>query len=129
MPARCRKCGKRFDTVRAAKQHYEDVHVEGFQYDPPFPGIQGKWVSRDEFHGRSGFSRYECDDCGNRWGSARGMKRFRQACKRCEEWMHPVCMWQNPKDGVPSTREHDTTDPHDFERCEACARGQCVQRI
>ena len=93
--------------------------------EPPFEGATGVWVLATDFAGDKSFGRFECDDaCAHVWGSAHAYKQFKQACRNCEEWHKPYCMWQNETaDG--KARQGKSSSPHDKKRCEACRLGRC----
>jgi hypothetical protein len=98
--------------------------------EPPIPDIPGKWVHRDLFpYGRKSFGLFRCSKCGNAWSSAHARKDYRQACKKCDEYMHAWGFWLNDD---KSRRHQDSlrtavklSEPHDKTRCEACMKGVC----
>ena len=92
--------------------------------DPPIPGIEGEWVERRAFKGKSGFGVFLCFKC-NRWQSARAFKNFRQGCKKCEATHLPCFLWWNPGERPPPKGDDDD-GPHDVTRCEACQKGKCL---
>ena len=102
------------------------------QPPPPFEGIDGYWVARDDFRGLKSFGLYRCKaaaeegECGNKWSSAHATKNYRQGCRKCEALSQPWLLWYNTSSKARDTNPNDKKIPHDRKRCEACALGVCT---
>eukprot|EP00300_Choanocystis_sp_HF-7_P001586 c11272_g1_i3.p1 GENE.c11272_g1_i3~~c11272_g1_i3.p1 ORF type:complete len:161 (+),score=17.78 c11272_g1_i3:67-549(+) len=101
------------------------VPLNADDFQPPFHGVVGKWVAREDFKGKKSFGIFQCVPCSRVWKSAHGFKDFSQACSKCEEMVLPELLWQNEDRGYnPSASEASSVEatdkPHQRERCEVC---------
>jgi hypothetical protein len=98
----------------------------------PFPGAEGEWVYTEDFYGSKSFGHFECPRCTKAWASAHAWKAYKQACKKCNTFARPWCLWEN--DVREFSREKKnvqerTSRPHDAARCEACKEGVCMDAL
>ena len=97
--------------------------------EPPVD-TPGDWVERDAFSGRKSFGFFVCQ-CGKRWLSAHAFPNYTQGCKSCEDTCLPRYLWVNQhssfEDYFEDDKDRDNKSPHDRERCEACAKGVCLE--
>lgn len=96
-------------------------------FDFPRPPVDtpGKWLPRSVCTMNKSFGWFLCD-CGNKWTSAHAHRRYKQACRDCEEYRLPDYMWLNEPTSEPSARARIVDTPHDQGRCEACKAGRCL---
>ena len=128
--------GNGAQTVRKRKRETESEPPmpSPHQHRAPRVGMEGKgyWVLRWDFEGRKSFGCFTCAiaDCGKTWSSAHAFQEHRQACKSCDSYSFPCCLWYNRGD-ERDTKERDTEERterehHDTARCEACNLGVCL---
>ncbi len=70
------------------------IEPEWHDHAQPFKGAVGGWKPRELCKVNKSFGRFECL-CGNEWGSAHSLRKFKQACKKCEYYTLPCCLWIN----------------------------------
>jgi hypothetical protein len=108
------------------KGHMRQQSLQLVSLDPPFPGLDGEWVCREEFDGSKSFGWFECRGCWRAWPSAHAWAMFNQRCQKCEIEFLPKFMWVNF--GMRSEPEGESSEsedgPHDCVRCEACAKNK-----
>lgn len=124
----CGKCDVWLDTNRREHEFY--CHTNMPIPRAPVPS-GGHWVRRCDFTGRKSFGFFHCSKpkCKNRWRSAHAQPKYSQGCKRCNTMSHPYWLWVNAfgrRRDDDSDESEEEGDPHDHDRCEACAHGDCT---
>eukprot|EP00298_Acanthocystis_sp_HF-20_P009758 c18485_g1_i2.p1 GENE.c18485_g1_i2~~c18485_g1_i2.p1 ORF type:complete len:182 (+),score=12.02 c18485_g1_i2:71-616(+) len=95
--------------------------------EAPMPGVEGRWVPRDDFTGEKGFGIFHCPSCKNGWYSAHAYKIYRQGCQKCEKMFFPIALWVNKMKQTFIVKQ-DKIEPHRSDLCEACQIKKCTRR-
>eukprot|EP01125_Pyxidicula_operculata_P021553 TRINITY_DN834_c0_g1_i1.p1 TRINITY_DN834_c0_g1~~TRINITY_DN834_c0_g1_i1.p1 ORF type:complete len:126 (+),score=7.67 TRINITY_DN834_c0_g1_i1:104-481(+) len=96
-----------------------------FSHIPAPLNIPGKWVARSEFLNKQSFGYYRCLCCKKTWMSAYSQPNYGQACRQCDVFYLPICMWQNDENSKRKRKTITIKGPHDAGRCEACKHNDC----
>jgi len=124
----CAGCGWGSWTQDDHKIHIDECAFTCFcgKYPgPPIPGVSGRWIEAPSFVMKS-FGHFVCKNqsCQAYWKSAHARSDCKQACKECNTYVKPCCMWRNDRSNTRQVHERKTEDPpHRADLCAACRKG------
>ena len=124
----CKGCGWGSWTKDDHEEHMDECDLVcscGKFAGPPIPGLSGRWIEAPGSYMKA-FGHFVCTkkNCGAYWSSAHARSDMKQACKKCNTYVKPCCMWCNNAHNTRNARERSAEDPpHRADLCEACRKG------
>jgi hypothetical protein len=121
---RCEKHKKIFGTELALQAH---MNSPAHSSMPRPINKNGKWEDRELSDVFKSFGFFKCS-CEKAWYSAHAFKKYKQACKRCNNFIFALYLWKNNSKGRKSNDRDDVLQgSHPKELCEACMKGICIR--